>query len=73
MNLINGVKFLLNIIKIFFVILVTYGCSSLPGINEDIKKQKSKKNITGYYSINDITVDIIANDFVCIIDTSTYI
>ena len=59
MNLINGVKFLLNIIKIFFVILVTYGCSSLPGINEDIKKQKSKKNITGYYSINDITVDII--------------
>ncbi|MDB0046485.1 polysaccharide biosynthesis/export family protein [Candidatus Pelagibacter sp.] len=59
MNLINGVKFLFNIIKIFFVILVTYGCSSLPGINEDIKKQKSKKNITGYYSINDITVDII--------------
>ena len=54
-----SVKFLINIFKIIFVIFVTYGCSSLPGINEDITKQKGSKNITGYYTINDITVDII--------------
>ena len=59
MNLISGSKFLFNIIKILFVILVTYGCSYLPGINKDIKNQKSTKNITGYYSINDITLNII--------------
>ena len=59
MNLNSESKFLFNIIKIFFVILVTYGCSYLPGINKDIKNQKSTKNITGYYSINDITIDII--------------
>ena len=50
---------MINIFKIVFVIFVTYGCSSLPGINEDITKQKGSKNITGYYTINDITVDII--------------
>ena len=38
---------------------MTYGCSSLPGINENITKQKASENITGYYTINDITVDII--------------
>ena len=54
-----SVKFLINIFKIIFVIFVTYGCSSLPGFNEDITKQKGSKNITGYYTINDITVDII--------------
>jgi hypothetical protein len=59
MNLISGSIIFFNIIIIFFVILVTYGCSYLPGINKDIKNQKSTKNITGYYSINDITVDII--------------
>ena len=59
MNLISGSKIFFNIIRIFFLILVTYGCSYLPGINKDIKNQKSTKNITGYYSINDITVDII--------------
>ena len=48
-----------NIFKILFVILFTYGCSYLPGINKDLKKQKSSKNITGYYSIKDITIDII--------------
>ena len=58
MNLINGLKFLFNIIKIFlyYFLLMVF---SLPGINKDIKKQKSQKIITGYYSINDITVDII--------------
>ena len=59
MNLMISVKFLINIFKIIFVIFVTYGCSSLPGFNEDITKQKGSKNITGYYTINDITVDII--------------
>ena len=48
-----------NIFKILFVILFTYGCSYLPGINKDLKQQKSSKNITGYYSIKDITIDII--------------
>ena len=59
MNSINKLNAWYNISKIIFVILVTYGCSYLPGINKDIKNQKSTKNITGYYSINDITVDII--------------
>ena len=59
MNLINRSRFFYNVNKIIFIIFITYGCSSLPGINEDIKEQKSSKNITGYYSINDITVDII--------------
>jgi len=59
MNLMISVKFLINIFKIIFVIFVTYGCSSLPGINDNITKQKGSKNITGYYTINDITVDII--------------
>ena len=52
-------KILYNIFKILFVILFTYGCSYLPGINKDLKQQKSSKNITGYYSIKDITIDII--------------
>ncbi|WP_299522470.1 polysaccharide biosynthesis/export family protein [uncultured Lutibacter sp.] len=59
MNTINGLKFLFKISKIIFIIFLTYGCSYLPGINKDIKNQKSTKNITGYYSINDITIDII--------------
>ena len=59
MNLMISVKFLINIFKIIFVIFFTYGCSSLPGINDNITKQKGSKNITGYYTINDITVDII--------------
>jgi polysaccharide export outer membrane protein len=50
---------LINIFKIIFVIFFTYGCSSLPGINDNITKQKGSKSITGYYTINDITVDII--------------
>ena len=59
MNLKNGPKFLSNFCIIVFISIITFGCSYLPGINKDIKKQKSTKNITGYYSINDITVDII--------------
>ena len=48
-----------NKVKILFVILLTYSCSYLPGINKDLKEQKSSKNITGYYSIKDIAIDII--------------
>ena len=59
MNLISGSKFLYNAIKILFVILLTYSCSYLPGINESLKQQKGSKNITGYYSINDVAIDII--------------
>ena len=59
MNLKNGPKFLSNFCIIVFISIITFGCSYLPGINKNIKKQKSTKNITGYYSINDITVDII--------------
>tara|TARA_B100000795_G_scaffold199378_1_gene153236 strand:- start:679 stop:1830 length:1152 start_codon:yes stop_codon:yes gene_type:complete len=59
MNLINRPKFFYNLVKILFVILLTYSCSYLPGINKDIKQQKSSKNITGYYSIDDIVINII--------------
>ena len=52
-------KFLYNIVKILFVILFTYSCVYLPGINKDLKEQKSSKNITGYYSIKDIAINII--------------
>jgi polysaccharide biosynthesis/export protein len=51
---------LLNIIKIIFLIFFTYSCVGLPGINKNIKKQKiSTKNIVGYYSINDISIEIV--------------
>ena len=59
MNLKNGPKFLSNFCIIVFISIITFGCSYLPGINKNIKNQKSTKSITGYYSINDITVDII--------------
>jgi polysaccharide biosynthesis/export protein len=50
---------LYNTVKILFVIFLTYGCAYLPGINKDLKEQKSSKNITGNYSIKDIAIDII--------------
>ena len=45
--------------KIFFIMLFTYGCVNLPGINKDPKKQSNSKSVTGYYSINDVQVNII--------------
>ena len=48
-----------NTVKILFVIFLTYSCAYLPGINKDLKEQKSSKNITGNYSIKDIAIDII--------------
>jgi protein involved in polysaccharide export with SLBB domain len=59
MNSINCRKSLFKISKVIFVIFLTYSCTYLPGINKGIKSQKSTKKITGYYSIDDITVDII--------------
>ena len=55
-----------NIIKILFVILFTFSCSSLPGINNELKKQKgskltatSKGKSFSNYTIKDISLDII--------------
>jgi polysaccharide biosynthesis/export protein len=48
-----------NIIKIIFIFFFTYGCSSLPGINEEPKEQKNSKLDISNYTINDINVDII--------------
>jgi len=59
MNLKNGVKFLFNINIIFFILIFTYNCSQLPGINREPSKQAQSKNISGYNSIKDIQVDII--------------
>ena len=56
MNLINLLK---KVINIFIIIFFTYSCSILPGINKNPKKQKSSKHIIGYYSVNDISIDII--------------
>ena len=52
-----------NIKKIIVILLVFplfAGC--LPGINKNVKNQKSKELLPGYYSINDIAIDIIKLD-----------
>tara|TARA_B110000971_G_scaffold201747_1_gene220875 strand:- start:112 stop:1263 length:1152 start_codon:yes stop_codon:yes gene_type:complete len=59
MNIINGVKLFYKISKIIFTIFLTYSCSYLPGINQNPVQQESKNRIPGYYSINDITINII--------------
>ena len=59
MNIINGVKLFYKISKIIFIIFLTYSCSYLPGINQNPVQQESKNRIPGYYSINDITINII--------------
>ena len=48
-----------NISKIIFIIFFTYGCASLPGINEEPKEQKKSAVNTGYYTINDVSINII--------------
>ena len=58
-NIIKASKELLEAFTIIFIIFATYSCSTLPGINEEPKAQKGSKKITGQYSINDITIDII--------------
>jgi polysaccharide export outer membrane protein len=59
MNSINSQKFLFNMSKIIFIILFTYSCSILPGINKVPKKQSASKSVSGYYSINDVQINII--------------
>ena len=58
-NIVKASKELLRAFSIIFIIFATYSCSSLPGINKDIKKQKSSTLSTEYYTRNDITIDII--------------
>jgi polysaccharide biosynthesis/export protein len=50
---------LYNITKIFFILLFTYGCSSLPGINKEPEEQKKSNVNISNYTINDISVNII--------------
>tara|TARA_B110000971_G_scaffold38476_1_gene37322 strand:- start:115 stop:1239 length:1125 start_codon:yes stop_codon:yes gene_type:complete len=50
---------LYNTVKILFVILLTYGCSYLPGINNEITKQKGTAVNLKSYTVNDIKIDII--------------
>ena len=59
MNFINRPKFLYNTLKILFVILLTYNCSGLPGINREITKQKGSTVNLKSYTISDIKIDII--------------
>ena len=49
-----------KIIVILFVFSLSSGC--LPGINKNVKNQKSKELLPGNYSINDIAIDIIKLD-----------
>ena len=48
-----------NLIKILLILLFTCSCSTLPGINEEPKKQKASKTEVTNYTINDISLDII--------------
>ena len=59
MNSIKVSIFLFNISKIFFIIFFTYGCVVLPGINKAPKKQTISDSVSGYYSLNDIEIEII--------------
>jgi len=59
MNKIHFLRFLYNVSKIIFLIFFTYNCGGLPGINKNPKKQTSSKLNSGYYSVNDIAIDII--------------
>ena len=48
-----------KIVRIFFILLFTYSCSSLPGINEDPKEQKRSKASIDNFTINDVNISII--------------
>ncbi len=51
-------KNLFSLIRIFFLLLFTYSCSSLPGINEEPKEQRKSKAVVKNYTINDVKVTI---------------
>ena len=48
-----------NIIKIIFILIFTYNCSSLTGINKEPKNQRTSKSTESNYTINDINLEII--------------
>ena len=46
--------------KVLLILFVAYFCvGCLPGINENIKKQKSSELLVGNYTIKDVGIDII--------------
>ena len=49
----------MQLLKITFLLFFTYGCSQLPGINSVPKSQKELKQVSSYYSIKDIEIQII--------------
>ncbi|MDC3163041.1 polysaccharide biosynthesis/export family protein [Candidatus Pelagibacter sp.] len=51
-------KNLYKLIKIFFLLLFTYSCSGLPGINEEPKEQRKSKVNVNNFTINDVNVEI---------------
>ena len=49
----------MQLLKITFLLFFIYGCSQLPGINSVPKSQKELKQVSSYYSIKDIEIQII--------------
>ena len=52
-------SFLKKILIFLFTIVIFQSCATLPGINQDPNKKKSKTPIGGQYSINDVGIEII--------------
>jgi len=52
-------SFLKKILIFLFAIVIFQSCATLPGINQDPNKKKSKTPIKGQYSINDVGIEII--------------
>jgi len=52
-------SFLKKILIFLFAIVIFQSCATLPGINQDPNKKKSKTPIEGQYSINDVGIEII--------------
>ena len=53
------VKFNLLLFRISFFVLITYGCSQLPGINKEPKNQPGSNKLNNYYTIKDVKIEII--------------
>ena len=52
-------SFLKKIIIFIVSIIILQSCATLPGINQDPNKKKSKTLLEGQYSINDVGIEII--------------
>ena len=52
-------SFLKKIIIFIISIIILQSCATLPGINQDPNKKKSKTLLEGQYSINDVGIEII--------------